>query len=167
MKVTPQISADLDEYPEIRTIVNAAMRPVVDLMGIHGIVSLKRMHKVGVFDHPYVKDSVVPIDIPAMPVAVKAAQYAAGKALLDYLETVGITGISIEMTQQEAEQLATLWAGPRKAPPEPVPEPQPERRPEPKPEPEPPGQDAPAAEPPEKPETPAGKEAPDGGQAAD
>ena len=102
MKVTPQISADLEEYPELRTIVNAAMRPVVDLMGTHGIVSLKRMHKVGVFDHPYVKDVVVPMEIPAMPAAVKAAQYAVGKALLDYLEASGARPRAAVRTQAGA-----------------------------------------------------------------
>ena len=114
MKVTPQISADLEEYPELRTVINAAMRPVVDLMGVHAIVSLRRMHKVGVFDHPYSKDVVTPLDIPAMPPSVKAAQYAAGKAMLDYLETIGITGVSLEMTEDEARQMATLWTGPLK-----------------------------------------------------
>lgn len=184
MKVTPQISADLEEYPELRTIVNAAMRPVVDLMGIHGIVSLRRMHKVGVFDHPYVKDIVVPLEIPEMPVAVKAAQYAAGKALLDYLETVGVTGVTVEMSQEEAGQLASLWA-PREVPPpacrltprqEPKAEPESEHVKPAKPEPEPASTAEPAAAQtrkrkettqPEQPEQPERKEKPDGEQTAD
>ena len=109
MKVTPQITADLDEYPELRRLVNVILRPVVDLMGIHAIASLRRMHKVGVFDHPYVKDVIVPVDIPTLPQSLRVSQDTVGKAILDYLEAVGVSGVTMEMSQEEVQSLAQLW----------------------------------------------------------
>ena len=115
MKVTPQITADLEEYPELAKLLNAVIRPVVDLMGAHAITSLRRIRKTGVFDHPYDKDVVTPMDIPAMPESVRAVQYMVGKAILDYLEAIGISGLSLEMSQDEIRAMANLWA-PRRVP---------------------------------------------------
>ena len=115
MKVTPQITADLEEYPELATLLNAVIRPVVDLMGAHAITSLRRIRKTGVFDHPYDKEVVTSMDMPVVPESVRAVQYMVGKALLDYLEAIGISGLSLEMSQDEVQAIANLWA-PRRAP---------------------------------------------------
>lgn len=117
MKVTPQITADLEEYPELAKLLNAVIRPVVDLMGAHAIASLRRMRKTGVFDHPYDKDVITPMGIPVVPESVMAVQYMAGKAMLDYLAAIGVSGITLEMTQEEMQAIANMWA-PRKAPPD-------------------------------------------------
>ena len=117
MKVTPQITADLEEYPELAKLLNAVIRPVVDLMGAHAIASLRRIRKTGEFDHPYDKDVITPMNIPAVPESVMAVQYMAGKALLDYLAAIGVSGITLEMTQEEMQAIANLWA-PRKVPPD-------------------------------------------------
>lgn len=109
MKVTPQITADLDEYPELRQLINVILRPVVDLMGVHAIASLRRMHKVGVFDHRYDKDALVTVDVPTLPHSMQVAQYTVGKAILDYLEAVGVSGVTLEMSQEEVRSLAQLW----------------------------------------------------------
>lgn len=116
MKVTPQITADVDEYPELRRLLNIVLRPVVDIMGAHAIASVRRMRKVGVFDHPYVKDVVSPMNITAVPRAIVASQYTVGRALLDYLEAIGMSGVTIEATAEELKGIAGLWEAPRACP---------------------------------------------------
>lgn len=118
MKIVPQFTADFDEYPELRTLADAALRRVVELMSIHAIVELKRLRKTGVFDHPYVKDVVTPLEIPVVPNTVRAARYAAGKAMLDYLEAIGISSVQLEITQEDVQAIATLWVPPSEVPPE-------------------------------------------------
>jgi hypothetical protein len=109
MKVTPQITADVDEYPELRRLLNIALRPIVDIMSAHAIASVRRMRKVGVFDHPYVKDVVSPMNITAVPRAIMASQYTVGQALLDYLEAIGVTGVTVEASDTELREIANVW----------------------------------------------------------
>lgn len=109
MKVTPIISADVEEYPELRRLLNMTLRPVVDIMGAHAISSIRRIHKTGVFDHPYDKDLVVPLGIPGVPESVRASQYTVGKALLDYLSAIGVAGLTIEAGQDDLQGLVELW----------------------------------------------------------
>lgn len=109
MKVTPQITADFEEYPELRNLLGVVLRPLVDIMGAHAIASVRRIRKTGVFDHPYDKDIVAGMDIPGMPETVRAAQYAVGKALLDYLATVGVSGVTVEASEAELQGIAALW----------------------------------------------------------
>ena len=116
MKVIPHFVADFDEYPELRTLADAALRRVVELMSIHGIAEIRRMKKTGVFDHPYDKDVVTPVDVPTMPHTVRAGGYAAGVALLDYVEAIGMSGVSLELTREDVQAMASLWAPPQPAP---------------------------------------------------
>ena len=116
MKLIPQIEADLDEYPELRPLADAALRRVAELMSAHAIIELRRLHKRGVFDHPYTKDIVTPINLPTVPQTVFAGQQAAGKALLDYLESIGMSGLQLEVTQDDVNRMASLWAPPQKEP---------------------------------------------------
>ena len=123
MKLIPHSVADLDEYPELRVLADAALRRVAELMSMHAIVEIRRMRKRGVFDHPYTKDIVVPIDLPSSPQTVKACHHAAGAALLDYLESIGFDGLRLEVTQEDVNAMAALWAPPTPAPaPGPAPE---------------------------------------------
>lgn len=116
MKLIPQSVADLDEYPELRVLADAALRRVAELMSMHAIVEIRRLRKRGVFDHPYTKDIVVPIDLPTVPPTVKACHHAAGAALLDYLESIGFDGLRLEVTQEDVNAMAALWAPPAPAP---------------------------------------------------
>ncbi len=109
MKVTPQVAADLEEYPELRKLLSVTLRPVVDIMGAHAIASIRRIRKTGVFDHPYDKDVVAAMDIPGVPVSVQASQYAVAKALLDYLAAIGVSGIMVEAAPEELQGIAKLW----------------------------------------------------------
>lgn len=113
MKATPQFRADPEEYPELGTLVNAVIRNVVELMEAHDIGSVRRFRKDGVFDRPYVKDVVTPLGVPGVPVAVVAVRDTVGRAVLDYLETVGITGLSLEATPEEKASVGAIWAPPR------------------------------------------------------
>jgi len=110
MNVIPQIAADLEEYPELRPLADMALRRVGELMSIHAIIELRRVHKHGVFDHPYTKDVITPIDLPTVPHTVRAGQHATGKALLDYLESIGISGLQLVVTQDDAKTMAALWS---------------------------------------------------------
>lgn len=112
MKITPQIVADFEEYPELRRLVDLSLRRVAELMEIHDIGELRRIRKNGVFDHPYNKDVVTPLGSPYVPQTVAAARYAVGKALLDYLEAVGIAGVSLGIAKEEADGVLALWAPP-------------------------------------------------------
>lgn len=109
MKVTPQITADFEDYPELAPLIDQAIRRVVELMEIHDISEIRRVHKTGVFDRPYTKDVVTPLGVATLPNTVSAVRYAAGKAILDYLETIGISGIGISMTSEEIANVAALW----------------------------------------------------------
>lgn len=112
MRIVPQAVADLDEYPEIQPLGNAALRRVAELMGVHDILEIRRLRKTGLFEHPYTKDVVIPIGIPVTPPTVQAVRHAVGKALLDYLEAVGFSGLRLEVTQEDTQALAALWAPP-------------------------------------------------------
>lgn len=112
MTLTPQLAADFDEYPELRTLANAALRHVAGLMSVHSIAGLRRIHKKGVFDHPYDKDVTTPADIPGVPETVIAGQHAVGKALLDYLAAVGFDGMQLGISKEDAQAMASLWAPP-------------------------------------------------------
>ena len=112
MKVTPLVTADFEEYPELRRLVDLSLRRVAELMEIHDIGELRRIRKNGVFDHPYNKDVVTPLGSPYVPQTVAAARYAVGKALLDYLEAIGIAGVSLGIAKEEADGVLALWAPP-------------------------------------------------------
>ena len=116
MRIVPQAVADLDEYPEIQPLGNAALRRVAELMGVHDILEIRRLRKTGLFEHPYTKDVIIPIGIPVTPPTVQAVRHAVGKALLDYLEAVGFSGLRLEVTQEDTQALAALWAPPAPAP---------------------------------------------------
>lgn len=118
MRAIPQFTADFDEYPELRVLADAALRRVVELMTVHGIVELKRLHKKGIFEHPYTKDIIVPLEIPVLPHTVMAVRYTVGKALLDYLEAVGVSALQLEMTQEDAAGVMALWSPPAQNPPQ-------------------------------------------------
>jgi hypothetical protein len=113
MTLTPQLAADFDEYPELRALANAALRHVAGLMSIHSIAGLRRIHKKGVFDHPYDKDVTTPVDIPGVPETVIAGQHAVGKALLDYLAAIGFDGMQLGISKEDAQAMAALWAPPQ------------------------------------------------------
>lgn len=133
MTVTPQITADFEEYPELRTLMSMALRRVAELMEIHDIASLRRIRKTGVFAHPYEKDVITPLGSNTVPNTIAAARYATGKALLDYLESIGVSGIDLGLTQEEAASVAAVWAPPAREPqraPDPHPAPEPEPEPE-------------------------------------
>lgn len=122
MKATPQFRADPEEYPELGKIVNAVIRKIVEIMEVHDIGAVRRFRKDGVFDRPYVKDVVTPLGVPSVPRTVAAAREATGKAVLDYLETIGISGLSLEATAEERASVGTIWAPPVVNPPKaPVP----------------------------------------------
>ena len=112
MTLTPQLAADFDEYPELRALANAALRHVAGLMSVHSIAGLRRIHKRGVFDHPYDKDVTTPVDIPGVPETVIAGQHAVGKALLDYRAAIGFDGLQLGITKEDAQAMASLWAPP-------------------------------------------------------
>ena len=118
MKLVPHVVADFDEYPELRTLGDAALRRIAELMSIHAIVEIRRLHKTGVFDHPYTKDIITPLDLPVVPHTVRAGQHAAGKALLDYLESIGISGLRLEVAQEDVNAMASLWMPPSAPQPE-------------------------------------------------
>lgn len=109
MKATPTFRADLDEYPELGTLVQAAVRHVITIMQVHDIGALRRYRKDGVFERPYAKDTVTPLGVPGVPQTVAASRDAAGSALLDYLEAVGIEGLALEATQEEIISVGQLW----------------------------------------------------------
>lgn len=109
MKVTPQISADLEDYPELARLYDTAIRRVVELMQIHDIAELRRIRKTGVFDHQYTKDVVNPIGVETAPGSVQAVRYAVGGALLDYLGAIGISGITLEVSDAERQGVGGLW----------------------------------------------------------
>lgn len=110
MNVIPQLKADMDEYPELGKLVGAVVRNVVEIMQVHDIGAIRRFRKEGVFDRPYVKDVVTPLGVMGVPNAVAAARNAAGSALLDYLEAVGLSGIGITATEDEKGEVAALWS---------------------------------------------------------
>lgn len=114
MRAIPRIVTDFEEYPELRALMNNALQRVVELMELHGIAEIRRMHKTGVFDRPYVKDVVTPIGL-SLPGTVQTSQYAVGQALLGYLESIGIQGISLELSKEDVASIAAIWAPP--APP--------------------------------------------------
>lgn len=113
MKATPQFRADPEEYPELSTLVNAVIRNVVTIMEAHDIGAVRRFHKDGVFDRPYTKDVVTPLGVPGVPRTVQAVREAAGKAVLDYLEAIGITGLSLEATAEEKANVSAIWNPPK------------------------------------------------------
>ena len=111
MKVTPQINADFEDYPELAPLYDAAVRRVVELMQVHDILEIRRIRKTGVFDHQYDKDVVTAIGVPGTPNTVTAVRYAVGTALLDYLSVIGISGIALEVSKDEAKAISALWTG--------------------------------------------------------
>ena len=115
MKINPQIKADLEEYPELRRLYDSAIISVVKLMQLHDIVDLRRIRKSGVFEHAYEKDIVTPLGLPNVPASVTATRYAAGKALLDYLETIGLSGLSLDLEQGDSDGLVQIWSPAPKA----------------------------------------------------
>lgn len=123
MKINPQIKADLEEYPELRRLYDSAIVSVVKLMQLHDIVDLRRIRKSGIFEHEYDKDIVTPLGLPNVPASVTATRYAVGKALLDYLETIGLSGLSLDLEQGDADGLVKIWAPAPKACPVKKPEP--------------------------------------------
>lgn len=131
MKATPLFRADLEEYPELGKLINASVRHIITLMEIHDIGAVRRYRKDGVFERPYVKDVVTPLDVPGVPRSVAAARNAAGTAILDLLEATGIEGLSLEATKEEIASVAGLWE-PKTAPapaPAPAPVPVPKGKP--------------------------------------
>ncbi len=118
MKVTPQINADFEDYPELAPLYDAAVRRVIELMQVHDILEIRRIRKTGVFDHQYDKDVVTAIGVPGVPTTVTAVRYAVGKVLLDYLAVIGIGGIALEVSQDEAKAISALWTGRQEKPAE-------------------------------------------------
>ena len=117
MTLTPLMAADPDEYPELTTLANSALRHVAGLMSVHAIGGLRRIHKKGVFDRPYDKDVTTPVNLPGVPETVIAGQHAVGKALLDYLAAIGFDGMQLGISKEDAQAMAALWS----PPPEPAP----------------------------------------------
>ncbi len=118
MKVTPQINADFEDYPELAPLYDAAVRRVIELMQVHDILEIRRIRKTGVFDHQYDKDVVTSIGVPGVPTTVTAVRYAVGEVLLDYLAVIGIGGIALEVSQDEAKAISALWTGRQEKPAE-------------------------------------------------
>ena len=116
MKVTPQTTVDFEEYPELKILADQAIRRVVELMEIHDIASIRRYRKTGVFEHPYVKDTVIKIGVPSVPSTVAAARDNVGSALLDYLEAVGLKGLSLELTREDVVAINSFWSPPEQQP---------------------------------------------------
>lgn len=115
MKISPQLTADLDEYPELAGLVENVVRRVAELMQLHDIIELRRIHKTGVFNHPYDKDVVTPIGVQSVPKTVAAVRYATGKALLDYLATIGVSGVGLALSKEEVDALDSFWRPPAAA----------------------------------------------------
>ena len=115
MKISPQLAADLDEYPELAGPVENVVRRVAELMQLHDIIELRRIHKTGVFNHPYDKDVVTPIGVQSVPKTVAAVRYATGKALLDYLATIGVSGVGLALSKEEVDALDSFWRPPAAA----------------------------------------------------
>ena len=115
MKISPQLTADLDEYPELVGLVENAVRRVAELMQIHDIIEIRRIRKTGVFNHPYDKDVVTPIGVQSVPKTVAAVRYATGKALLDYLATIGVAGVGLSLSKEEVDALDSFWRPPAAA----------------------------------------------------
>ena len=115
MKISPQLTADLDEYPELAGLVENVVRRVAELMQLHDIIELRRIHKTGVFNHPYDKDVVTPIGVQSVPKTVAAVRYATGKALLDYLATIGVSGVGLALSKEEVDALDSFWRPPEAA----------------------------------------------------
>lgn len=113
MKFTPQRFADVEEYPELKRLHEQALPHVVALMAIHDIGEIIRIHKTGIFDHPLSKDAVTTIGIPDVPSTVSAARYGVAKELLDYLETIGIRGITLGITKEDVPGLRSVWGAPQ------------------------------------------------------
>ena len=115
MKISLQLTADLDEYPELAGLVENVVRRVAELMQLHDIIELRRIHKTGVFNHPYDKDVVTPIGVQSVPKTVAAVRYATGKALLDYLATIGVSGVGLALSKEEVDALDSFWRPPAAA----------------------------------------------------
>lgn len=110
MTATTNPTADFEEYPELSSLVNAVIRPLITIMEAHDIKTLRRIRKTGVFEHPYAKDIVIPLGVSGVPDTVSAARYAVGRALLDYLEAVGLHGLTINAQSDEIAEVSGLWA---------------------------------------------------------
>lgn len=127
MTVTPQITADLEEYPELGRIIQNATRRVADLMQMHDITEIRRIRKTGTFERPYAKDVVLPLNIPGVPQTVAVSRFTVGAALLDYLESIGVNGMAIVLNAEETAALAGFWGV--KLQPAPAPAAKPEPKP--------------------------------------
>lgn len=109
MRVVPHFTADFDEYPELRTIAPIVIRRVAELMELHDIAELKRIRKTGIFEHPYTKDVIRPINVTGVPDSITTSRHNAGAALLDYLESVGLSGLGLELDAADVRNIAALW----------------------------------------------------------
>lgn len=109
MRVVPHFTADFDEYPELRTIAPIVVRRVAELMELHDIAELKRIRKTGIFEHPYTKDVIRPINVTGVPDSIATSRHTAGAALLDYLESVGLSGLGLELDAADVSNIAALW----------------------------------------------------------
>lgn len=109
MRVVPHFTADFDEYPELRTIAPIVVRRVAELMELHDIAELKRIRKTGIFEHPYTKDVIRPINVTGVPDSIATSRHTAGAALLDYLESVGLSGLGLELDSADVSNIAALW----------------------------------------------------------
>lgn len=113
MKATPVFRVDPDEYQSLGKIVQATARHIIAVMQAHDIGAVRRFHKNGMFGRTCTKDIVTPLGVQGVPAEISEIRNAVGSAILDYLDTVGLDGISIEATPEEISSVAALWIPPQ------------------------------------------------------
>lgn len=112
MNVIPQIDADFETYPELRRVYDVTVGAIASMMQVHNIGELRRIRKSGVFDRQYFKDVVADLGVEGTPATVDAVKKAVGKALLDYMDTIGLRGVRISASDDDMVALKGVWGLP-------------------------------------------------------
>ena len=110
MKAIPSITADIEEYPEIRKLVDTALVRIVELMEIHDIAEVRRVRKSEQFGRQSVRDVVTPLGAAGVPASICSIRDCVGKTILQYLDAIGMSGIRLSMTKEDVASVSALWA---------------------------------------------------------